>query len=234
MYNVNEQFFNKINNSLNAYWLGFLMADGCILEYHNKKTHKLKAMALQLTLSQSDVQHVELFKHDIESEAPITINKIKGKNKNYYSSKIVICNTNICRDLIQLNCVPRKSLIVKYPINKIPYEYERDFIRGYFDGDGCINCSISKDKRGYNIVSLTASFLGTDDMMCNIQKILSNNGIISYFHQYDKRIPELRLHGRENIKNLFMFLYHDINNIRFLQRKYDKFLYIFNQLDIGV
>lgn len=30
-YYFNENFFEKINNELSAYWLGFLYADGCIL-----------------------------------------------------------------------------------------------------------------------------------------------------------------------------------------------------------
>lgn len=234
MYTINQNFFENIDNNLNSYWLGFLMADGCILEYHNKKTNKLKAMSLQLSLSYVDDIHVQNFKKDIESSAPIKVNKIKGKDKNYYCSKIVICNTKMCRDLIDLNCTPRKSLTLEYPVSKIPEIYERDFIRGYFDGDGSISCTVSKDKRGYDVVSLTASMLGTNNMLEHIQTILHKNGITSYLHCYSKNIPELRLHGKNNIKNLFIYLYNDKDNIRFLQRKYDKFLSIFNQLNIGV
>lgn len=234
MYYVNNDFFNVINNGKNAYWLGFLMADGCILEYKNNKTGKLKAMALQLSLSNSDNDHVEKFKLDIESEAPIKINKIKLNNNMYYNSKIVICNTKMCRDLINLNCVPRKSLILEYPKDKIPEQFERDFIRGYFDGDGSISISVSKDKRGYKVVSLCANILSTYDMLDNIQYILSKNGIHGYIHQYNENVPELRLHGRENILKFFNYMYYNIEDIRFLQRKYDKFLDIFKSLNIGV
>ena len=31
-YNVNDNYFNKIDNEEKAYWLGFLLADGCIHE----------------------------------------------------------------------------------------------------------------------------------------------------------------------------------------------------------
>lgn len=31
-YSLNENFFQEINTEEKAYWLGFLMADGCILD----------------------------------------------------------------------------------------------------------------------------------------------------------------------------------------------------------
>lgn len=43
----------------------------------------------------------------------------------------------MCNDLISHGCVPNKSLILKPP--KIDNELINHFIRGYFDGDGCVS-----------------------------------------------------------------------------------------------
>lgn len=41
-----------------------------------------------------------------------------------------------CDDLIALGCVPNKSRIIQFP--DVPEQYVADFIRGLWDGDGCI------------------------------------------------------------------------------------------------
>lgn len=229
MYSLNNKFFESIDCELKAYWLGFLFADGCVLESFNKYTGALKAMRLQLSLAEKDIEHVKNFKHDIESGAPISKNIIHLDSKIYNSAKITICNTKMCRDLISLNCVPRKSLILEYPTDKIPSEFECDFIRGYFDGDGAISLSYYN-----NSPNLYSNILGTDNMCDNIIKILSKNDIISYKHHYKNSVPEIRVSGRQNIYNYYNFMYRSGNAIRYLQRKYDKFQQIFHELNIGV
>ena len=139
MYAINKNYFEKIDSSEKAYWLGFLMADGCIVEYKNKKSGNLKAMGLQVSLKSDDISQLQMLKNDLESEAPISINNVKLNGKIFKSCRIVFCCTKMCKDLIQLNCTPRKSLSAKYPANKIPEQYEIDFVKGYFDGDGAVS-----------------------------------------------------------------------------------------------
>jgi len=45
----------------------------------------------------------------------------------------------------QYGLVPRKSRIMKFP-QSIPAEFMMDFIRGYFDGDGCITTFVDPEK----------------------------------------------------------------------------------------
>ena len=52
------------------------------------------------------------------------------------SSRINFSCVVIYRDLIELGGSENKSLTIKFP--KVPKEYLSDFIRGYFDGDGCV------------------------------------------------------------------------------------------------
>ena len=63
-------------------------------------------------------------------------NKIsyREKTKSYRMS----FRSKKCKeDLINKGCVPKKSLILKFPTyEQVPQKLMKDFIRGYFDGDG--------------------------------------------------------------------------------------------------
>lgn len=63
-------------------------------------------------------------------------NKIcyREKTKSY---RISFRSANCKQDLINKGCVPKKSLILKFPTpQQVPDSLIRHFIRGYFDGDG--------------------------------------------------------------------------------------------------
>ena len=75
-------FFKNIDNEKSAYWLGFIMADGCINEVINKKTKKLKSMNLSISLSTKDNHHLEKFLNDIESDCIVRDEVLHSKGKN--------------------------------------------------------------------------------------------------------------------------------------------------------
>jgi hypothetical protein len=60
-YNSDDLFFDK-DNEKSFYWAGFIAADGNISEKSD----------FSLTLKISDVSHIEKFKKDVSSDAPIT------------------------------------------------------------------------------------------------------------------------------------------------------------------
>lgn len=66
--------------------------------------------------------------------------------------------------LCELGCIPNKSLILKFPDeNLVPKNLIKHFIRGYFDGDGCISYSfLNKEK---DIISPRLSLLGTENFL---------------------------------------------------------------------
>ncbi|MDL2302602.1 LAGLIDADG family homing endonuclease, partial [Lachnospiraceae bacterium OttesenSCG-928-D06] len=137
-YYYDEHYFQQIDSEHKAYWLGFLYADGHIEPL--RKGNKIKAYRIEIGLSAVDKSHLELFLHDIDSNAPLTYKKTIIRDKTYESCRVRINNTNMCRDLISLGCVPQKSLTLTFPSEELlPGNYVRHFIRGYFDGDGCIS-----------------------------------------------------------------------------------------------
>ena len=133
-------------------------------------------------------------------------------------------------DLINKGCVPKKSLILKFPTeNVVPNNLIRHFIRGYFDGDGCVFFRTYKvlDKRVNKKIdskNYTLNFVGTKEFLLKIKTILSSE------LQTNKDIEirpkgksyQLSYGGSTNFIKIFEYLYSD--STVFLYRKVNKFI----------
>lgn len=208
-YNINSNYFEDINTEEKAYWLGFLYADGYI--------RLRRSGELRLKLKQTDKKHIKLFKKCIESTHPIkdSISIVKyGDNKISKSrcSCISINNTKIVKDLIKFGCVNAKSFIIKFP--KLKHDLIRHFIRGYFDGDGCIY--ISKNNSGtFNITS------GSKQIIDDINNVFKNNDIIKCYIKSTEDTYRLNIHDKIELLKLYNYLYDD--STIYLKRKFNKF-----------
>ena len=114
--------------------------------------------------------------------------------------------------MIKHGITERKSLVCKFPVT-VPDNLIHHFIRGYFDGDGCISIS-NTDHLRYKF-----SIVGGKDILEKMQKYLS--GTYLYHFKNREHIVELQTGNIENIRNIFDYLYKDATI--FLPRKYDKF-----------
>lgn len=136
IYNVNQDYFDKIDNQDKAYWLGFLYADGYVRLKNGKSGH------LKIRLKNTDIEHLKLFNDCIKSSYPIKndiISKVvvDGKDHTSLCCELHIYNTKLVKDLFKWGCVNKKSMIIEFP-TFLDNELIRHFIRGYFDGDGCV------------------------------------------------------------------------------------------------
>ncbi len=131
-YEVNHDYFESIDTEEKAYWLGFLFADGCI-----RKTKSGSQLVLKLSVK--DEEHLKLFKGNINSEHKIdyylskTVSK-KGTPSTSDNCVIRINSNKLIEDLINQGCTPRKTFTINKPT--IDEKFYKDFIRGYYDGDG--------------------------------------------------------------------------------------------------
>lgn len=148
---VNTNTFNVIDTPEKAYWLGFLYADGYVSESNS---------VLELTLKESDREHVERFRDFMISDAKVYERKSKIKGEVFTSYRVSICSQQVVSDLVQQGCHQNKSLTLEPPKN-VPSELIRHFIRGYFDGDGCVYAR--PNGNGIN-------FVGTQSILEWIQK----------------------------------------------------------------
>jgi hypothetical protein len=133
--NLNESYFENIDTREKAYWLGFLYADGGITV--NKKT---QCKRLVINLHKKDEIIIDKFIEDLN------LNKEK---KEYHGRQVTIrfSNKKLTADLVSLDCVPKKTHIIKLPKLNSRKIYLA-FLLGYFDGDGKQNstmiCSSSR------------------------------------------------------------------------------------------
>ena len=125
-YNFNKDYFQKIDTEDKAYFLGFIVADGCISEKSNS-----------VQIIQKETYILEEFKKYIEFNGPVYKDEYRG------ISCITVNSSKTKKDLENLGITPNKTMIVKYP--NISEHLQNHFIRGVFDGDGCI--SLRTDKR---------------------------------------------------------------------------------------
>lgn len=123
---VNKNFFKKWSFDM-AYVLGFFTADGC-LTINPRGAH-----FIEFTNTDGDI--LEKIKRAMGSKHKIS--KRIPRNKNWRDSfRIQIGSKEMFNDLIELGFSTNKSKTVTLP--KIPKKYFTDYLRGYFDGDGCI------------------------------------------------------------------------------------------------
>jgi hypothetical protein len=196
--------FKNIDTEEKAYWLGFLYADGYVCyEPHNSQYR------LELTLAEKDLEHLKKFAKFINYDKQI---KYRKKVKAY---RLDVASKEMCENLIKLGCVQAKSLILKYPDYEIlKYKFHNAFIRGYFDGDGCLSLSSTSN-------TFSTSLLGTKHMM---QGIINHMKLSNYRWRNDKQHHEntitLSLRVQEALK--FLKTIYSDSNIH-LSRKYDKY-----------
>lgn len=201
-YSLNENFFQKIDSEEKAYWLGFLYADGCIGNKHG--------YTIQLNLSTIDNNHIEKFRKALNYTGKVKISK-RGDSYLHISSKATVTN------LINVGCVPNKTLILEFPTEEqLPKHLIKHFIRGYFDGDGCLHFN------GYN---RSLSFSGTNLFLKGIMNYLNREIEIPLkriFEIKNTKIYSLYIVGKYDMMMVLNHIYGD--STIYLDRKYNKYL----------
>ena len=153
-YIFNENYFEDINTEEQAYWLGFLAADGRI----NRRT-------LKINLNIRDKKHLEKFATTLNSN--LIVKEIPGTSygEGTAMASLEINSIKMVADLAKYGVIPNKSLILKPPI--LPPELERHWIRGYLDGDGSIIPQLASG-------NAQLSFLGAKEILEWIEYKLTN------------------------------------------------------------
>lgn len=126
-YSLNEAAFDTVTEA-SAYWLGFLMADGCVTE--QKGQWRVACCA-----SETDGDHILRFRdflgagHKISVTAPTPGGKGR-KRMHVFTAP----SRRLAEAVMRFGVVPRKS----HTARVIGLENDRHFWRGCVDGDGCV------------------------------------------------------------------------------------------------
>lgn len=210
---VNNLLFEHIDSEEKAYWLGFLYADGSVCKF-------AKSYKIELTLKESDIEHLIKFKNFLGLP----------KNPAYRTAqkayRVTFGSRKMAEDLIKLGCTQKKSLTLKFP-TKVPEELLKHFIRGYFDGDGCLTIRHSKQAEVADV-----SVLGTFEFLVSLCKHLNlENKPVKKDSRSTTNVYCVRFNKKEGY--VFLHYIYDDASI-YLQRKYDKYKICraFEQLEV--
>lgn len=204
-YNLDESFFEKINNEEKAYWLGFFAGDGNITDENR----------LRVRLNIRDRNHLMKFKKAIKWNGRDYYPKHQGALEVHFKS------FKIVNDLARYYITPRKTFIIKFP--KISRELKRHFVRGVFDADGCINKAerITYGKSGQKYIFYGGEFCieGNKEFISAIQsRLVEELGLpITSINYSGKNINRVRYGGINQLKTIYKYLYE--NATIFLERK---------------
>lgn len=210
-FKINDSFFETIDSEEKAYFLGLLYADGSL----SKKQYSCK-----IVLQERDAAIVEKFSNIFYgfTKTYKDIREFDTFTRTYIGSEVY--SKKIHGDLCKLGCPPNKTFKIVFPKNDIvPDNLIHHFIRGYFDGDGCI--SIDKTSL-HAVVEITSNV----DFITGIHSYLNSNvrqNMVNKvtINKKNSQTASITITGYEDIYCFYNFIYKDAAN--FLQRKYDKF-----------
>lgn len=191
---ANKNYFEVIDTEEKAYFLGFLMADGCISSSHVNYHIKLE-------LQEKDSDIIKALLLAIGSKNTIS----KVRKGNYIGNSVSLSCKKMFYDLVNHGFLEHKSGNELIP-NTIPDELVHHFIRGYFDGDGCA----SKEGR--------ISIVGGMRILKDIAKCAGIDDYIIYEFKSTSVVYDLRYSKLLNSKLFYNYLYKDANI--FLYRKW--------------
>lgn len=216
----NKNFFETINTEEKAYWLGFILADGCV----EKKLRGNKyCYRLSIEIKEDDSKHLEKFANIFGT----TIRKRRRKKVGKYLGYVVSCyftlyTKKIINDLINKGIVPRKTYKdCSSVLDNVCEEFIPDFIRGYFDGDGTV-CIRKKDGiKNFSSASFSISSY-RKEILEKIKKIMVKELMIRNANILERRIGNssifsLNWGGRIQLSLIYNYLYK--KSTVFLNRK---------------
>lgn len=199
---VNVNFFDDVATEEQAYWLGFLFADGSLSK--NRITIRLKS---------GDKLHLELFKQHLNFSGSI-VDTVKDTNYKKASeiSSIEVNSTDLVRALTVYLPVGKKSDKIQMP--KLKTKLYKHFIRGYFDGDGFVLKKLSK-----------VGFCSNITFLESMKDIFSENGLAECKDGYIGNKSGLKygelVFGKKVSTKIMEWMYTDASI--YLKRKHDDF-----------
>jgi len=215
----NENYFEKINTPNKAYILGFLYADGCVLD--KRKGQKM----LVINLQEQDADILRQISKELEFEgklhfydgAKISTKNYKWKRNNLY--RLSITSNKLCDDLIKLGCYPRKTETCQFPTEEqVPKNLINHFIRGLMDGDGFISVQYKNKTPLFSF-----GIVGTLNICTKIRETLCDE--LNLYR--DKKLGKTKgiygisYAGIDNVSKIFNYLYGSDAEL-YLERKYLK------------
>ena len=215
--NIKIDIFNPVNTPEAAYILGFYIADGC-----------LNGNKFVITLNEKDKEILEKIR---DYMSPITklIYKKETINKQGIVSHPMYSFAFACKEIVScledLGLGKNKTYLSKSIKNVVPKELMWDFIRGYWDGDGCISSSnVIKNVKetSYNYINIGFTIISKDpDILNEMNEFFIEEGINTHVYPDNKGNYLVGTHSKSEVEKIYNKLYTSSN--LFMERKRTKF-----------
>lgn len=191
-----------------AYVLGFFTADG------NMVKNKRGAHFIEFQIT--DKELLEKIRKLLNSNHKITARRRSNRQKISY--RLQIGSKMIFNDLLKLGLTPKKSKTLKLPY--MPEKYFCHFVRGYFDGDGCVTFGFFKKpgRKSKSPALLTRFTAGSKAILTALRRKLANKISVKGSLCRTKDNAWRLNYSTNASKRLFYFMYQG-RNLIYLKRK---------------
>ena len=197
-----------------AYTLGYFCADGAMF-INPRGSHYVSFYSVNREL-------IVKIKNMVDSK-----NKIGKKNRSAKNWKdlfsLQIGSKKIFSDLLKLGLAPAKAKRLSVP--DVPKMYLRHFSRGYFDGDGCVSFGVyeRRDRKSKKRILMSRFSSSSAQFLKALSKRMAlaadfGQGFIS------KNGNNFQLvYSKNKSVRLFRYMYYNVAENQYLERKYNKF-----------
>lgn len=229
-YKVNHEYFEKIDSEYKAYILGFIYADGSIIQ--SKEGNRQKYV--RIDIQEEDGYILTKLANEAGGRDISIVHFPSSIIKNWKKkAQITITSDKICNNLINYGCYINKSRVgMLFP--ELSKDLLPHFIRGFMDGDGSVIIKPLgykyKRKTTWAISNahtqqykLKVAFCSTDKKF--LEKIVECLPIKKSYIAQKKRtqvVYILWIENTQDVQDALNYLYKDANY--FLKRKHDKFI----------
>lgn len=192
-------FFRTIDSEPKAYLLGFLAADGAIIERQGKP------VGFSITLAEADAAHLMRIRELLGSEHKVYCLQTKQGTRQCTLS---IRSREMGADLEQHGVCRRKTFTHSWPTT-IPDELLHHYVRGYFDGDGSV---YSQLPAGYRTRQVRLQMIGTIGFLRSVQEFLLDRAQAGVGTIFDQGVPGMGMiqyGGNPQVARIANCLYQD-------------------------
>ena len=205
---IKVNVFDKIRDSFDAYFLGYLFCDGA---YH-RPTHKRKH---RISVSSTDIETIDLF---IEHYQPTTDPKEREPNSNLDAGiigkknyKNFVLSSKFSESLENFGVMKLKKDRI---YQNVPKKFFKQFLLGCFDADGSISWGVRKDRnRLWADFKITHSSL---QFLLKLQKQIYDDFNMSSFVAKKSENEDcfvLRISERSEVARMFDILYEETSQV---------------------
>lgn len=209
----NKSYFSEINSYSKAYFLGLMYADGYVVSNPKTKNYE-SSIGLQygdkyiLDIMNREMGNVHIVK---ERRQNTTFN---GYSYQSHSGVLRIYSKKITEDLIKHGVCPNKTEVVDFP--KVEGDIFKHYLRGYFDGDGCLYLQDKKPPIVHFTCAIEENLVYIKD---RIEKELNIIGKI-----YKEKDRKYRLMYFRSVETCILldYMYADCGEFKLI-RKFEKY-----------